>query len=389
MRTAAEIAKAAASRKPGHEGVAGAGGEPSYAGGEVLGRGMFSEVLAATGGVTGMALAIKVSKPFDAGGATTADVLRGKMVLRELRIARRCDHPNVARLLGASMRLDGGSRPTYELAYERAHCDLQRIVASPQKRGAHFKTPQQRRAVCEQLLAGLSYLHDVARVAHGELKPANVLCFLRSTAYTPSKGGAIGSKPKPGGRRDGARYLLADFGASRAIGSFAPLKAGALWYRPPELVLSTGSGSRSRVSSGVQSGSSGVRVEAAHDLWALGATLTELVTGQPLLPANDAAHWAELHSKLAAAGRVPAAAGFEEAAMLRTLLSDDQAERASVAVAKDVAHRAVGGHRVPEPEVAAPAPIELGLAELELAHSGPELARLLAEEVALGVNPAG
>ena len=41
----------------------------------------------------------------------------------------------------------------------------QRLVNSGRTRGAHFKTPTQRKAVCTQLMEGLSHLHTVAKVS--------------------------------------------------------------------------------------------------------------------------------------------------------------------------------------------------------------------------------
>ena len=51
-------------------------------------------------------------------------------------------------------------------------------------------------------------------------------------------------------------------------------------------------------SAGGSDGGGGVLVSEAHDLWALVATLCELLSGCPLLPANDEAHFARLYAKL-------------------------------------------------------------------------------------------
>ena len=59
----------------------------------LLGRGIFSEVHAA---VSDSTIALKSAKPFDAHGATKADVGRAKMVARELRVLRAaCGRPNL------------------------------------------------------------------------------------------------------------------------------------------------------------------------------------------------------------------------------------------------------------------------------------------------------
>ena len=49
---------------------------------------------------------------------------------------------------------------------------------------------------------------------------------------------------------------------------------------------------------GGSDGGGGILVAAAQDMWALGATLCELLSGCPLLPANDEAHFASLFAKL-------------------------------------------------------------------------------------------
>ena len=92
--------------------------------GLLIGRGMFSEVFAGAVG-----LAVKVARPLDAGGRTAADTRRAKALLREIRISRSCDHPNVVRLLGAAARGSG-----FALTYARADTDLQRLVNSPLRR---------------------------------------------------------------------------------------------------------------------------------------------------------------------------------------------------------------------------------------------------------------
>ena len=65
------------------------------------------------------------------------------------------------------------------------------------------------------------------------------------------------------------RYVVADFGAARRLGERAPVRAGTLWYRPPELTLA----------------SVPVLYSTGVDGWALGCVVYEALLG---LPAFDA-----------------------------------------------------------------------------------------------------
>jgi hypothetical protein len=103
-----------------------------------------------------------------------------------------------------------------------------------------------------QLAAALDYLHREAGVAHGDLKPANVLL-----------------------RRDGV-VKLADFGVARELAlSPAAGAGGTLAYLSPQRVLGTAPG-------------------PADDLYALGALLYELLTGRPPFFEGDVAAQIEL-----------------------------------------------------------------------------------------------
>ena len=146
-------------------------------------------------------------------------------------------------------------------------------------------------------------------------------------------------------------------------------------------------------------------VRAAHDLWALGATLTELLSGNPLLPANDEAHWATLHAALGGDGegsRVPRAAARDERALLASLLSDDPSARADVASLRDSYAWAKTAASPTESSTALPAAQKgdagtdaasgeprLALEEVDAASSAEAVLKLLRDEAAAANDRAG
>ena len=344
----------------------------------LLGRGIFSEVFLSA---DDSQIALKVTKPFDASGRTKADVSRGKMVLRELRIARAlAAHPHIVRLLATSMH--GASSPLIiYLSYVRATTDLQRLVNSSLRRQAFFAKAAARRSACTQLLEGLACMHAHG-VCHRDLKPANILCTESSSTGTGGVATAAESTTAVQEGESGAPMLLlqlCDFGTARSLGSSAPRRSGTLWYRPPEVVFG----------SGAEGGGGGgsCTVCAAHDLWACGATLTELLTGKPLLAANDEAHYATLHGGLGkgTSGRVPHGAARDEAAVLALLLADDATVRANVGKIRSNAW-AMGERGLAEPQHVGTESSSAGatvcLDDIEAASSASAILELFASEVA-------
>ena len=348
----------------------------------LLGRGVFSEVFESA---HDSQIAVKVTKPFDASGRTKADVSRGKMVLRELRIARALStQPHVVKLLASSM--NGASSPLIiYLSYVRATTDLQRLVNSSLRRQALFAKAAARRLACTQLLDGLACMHTHG-VCHRDLKPANILCSESRVGSMGTDGVATAAKSTAAvrGSESGAPLMLllqlCDFGSARSLGSSAPRRSGTLWYRPPEVVLGSEAGGGG--------GGGSCTVCAAHDLWACGATLTELLTGKPLLAANDEAHYATLHAGLGEdpSGRVPRGAGRDEAAVLALLLSDDASVRANVGAIRSqntwAGEQALGDPQHVEQESSS-AGATVNLDDIEAASSASAILQLLASEVAV------
>jgi eukaryotic-like serine/threonine-protein kinase len=149
---------------------------------------------------------------------------------REVRLARRVTHPNVARTHDVG---EAGGRPFLTMEFvtgETLEAVLQREGALRSDRAAELG---------EQIAAGLDAAHQ-AGVVHRDLKPANVM---------------IASS---------GRVVLTDFGIARALEADAQRRTteviGTPYYMSPEQVL-------------------GKVVDARSDLYSLGLILYELLIG--------------------------------------------------------------------------------------------------------------
>jgi serine/threonine protein kinase len=112
--------------------------------------------------------------------------------------------------------------------------------------------------LARRLVGALAWLHEEARVVHGDVKPGNVL--LGAAAGGGGGGGAEGWGAR--------RAVLADFTSSHAIGAAPPaLSAGTFAYLAPEMAGGGGGGKRAAGSA------------PAGDVWALGATLLAVAMG--------------------------------------------------------------------------------------------------------------
>ncbi|MET7396855.1 protein kinase [Dactylosporangium sp. NPDC005572] len=163
------------------------------------------------------------------------------MAGRELAVHRRLSHPNLVKLLDslvvddpAEPELDGATVIVLELAERTAATALAATGGG---------LPAASRLITE-VCAGLACLHKAGWV-HGDLKPSNILLMA-----------------------DGS-VRLADFGlAAELDGTHAYLPPGGTAdYVPPE-----------RWAEGLRPG--GVAVRQTADIWALGVTACQLLTGQ-------------------------------------------------------------------------------------------------------------
>ena len=168
------------------------------------------------------------------------------MVDRELAAHRELTHPHLIRMLDvlvvddpAEPALDGATAIVLELAARSAAHALVEAGADG--------LPEAGRLITE-VGAGLAYLHGRGWV-HGDVKPANILLMPDGSAR------------------------LADFGLSAELtGTHAYLPpAGTTDYTPPE-----------RWAEGLQA--KGVAVRQTADVWALGVTACQLLTGRMPFP---------------------------------------------------------------------------------------------------------
>ncbi|KAJ8608333.1 hypothetical protein CTAYLR_009418 [Chrysophaeum taylorii] len=192
-----------------------------------------------------------------------------RRVLREVRLLRCLDHPNVLELLRAvvvsseeedecssssSKALRRSSTYELYLVTELLSTDLQRIIAaianqesSSEGNGAATRTtfslrPEQCQYLVYQLLCGVRYIGS-AGVLHRDLKPANVLIEVRT-----------------------CQVRICDFGLARADAVVDDMESGSAMteyvvtrhYRAPELLL-------------------GVRYGHPADLWSVGCILAEVL----------------------------------------------------------------------------------------------------------------
>ena len=136
------------------------------------------------------------------------------------------------------------------IKFYKAHIgdeDLSIVMNLQSSSLAEFTVPiDQRKYVVRQLCEAMYHIHSRG-IIHRDLKPANVLT------------------------NDLVKIKLADFGLSRYVQQpfrvYTPT-VYTLWYRPPEILL-------------------GDNYTFAADIWSLGCTISEILTGRALFPGQD------------------------------------------------------------------------------------------------------
>ncbi len=206
-----------------------------YAPRGLIGRGGMATVFEATDLVTGAAVALK--RPHrQAQGASEAS----RFSLAEAGVMARISHPNVARVLDAGVDPEGWWFVMEHLHGESLHDHLARLGALSPRRVA---------AVLLPTLAAVEAVHG-AGVAHGDIKPANVILARRHGVVVPT---------------------LIDFGVSSTVVAHGdPMVAlGTPTFMAPERILRH------------------APPDVASDVWSLGALLYTCAVGA--LPFHGAA----------------------------------------------------------------------------------------------------
>ncbi|RHW73787.1 protein kinase [Trypanosoma brucei equiperdum] len=183
-----------------------------------------------------------------------------RAILQEIHLMERVQHPNLVTYYGARRSAVG-----VEIIMEYVNGgSLDGII---RRQGSLRENVV--RSYARDLLEGLAYLHDTARICHRDIKPANVLI----TA-------------------DG-RCKLTDFGVSKLIDDTVGMHTtvGTPWYMAPEVVDSdrnvpnntddspdAGGGDFDYRSNNDNKG--GSSYTTAADVWSLGVTVYEMISGR-------------------------------------------------------------------------------------------------------------
>ncbi|XP_066319665.1 mitogen-activated protein kinase kinase kinase 18-like [Miscanthus floridulus] len=227
--------------------------------GKCIGKGAFGTVHLAVDTATGRAFAVK---SVDAKSAPAAAMA---CLESEIRILKRLSSPHVVAYLGD----DGATGATRNL-----HMELVPGGSAAEAAATHGGLGERgARGVLRSVAAALRYLHEEAGIVHGDVKGRNVLLGCRRDAQ-----GCGGAK-------------LADFGAARLVSDAATTPRGPRGtpaWMAPEVAC-------------------GGAATPASDVWSLGCTALELLTGKrPWSELGGASEVGELLLLVGFGGKRPA-----------------------------------------------------------------------------------
>jgi mitogen-activated protein kinase 1/3 len=207
-----------------------------------LGRGAYGVVCSAQDKKTGKKVAIKkIGNAFD-------DLIDAKRILREVKLLRHFQHPNICGLVDLMPGFDtkDKSNPKFSDIYivlDFMETDLHKIIYSKNK-----LTDEHIAYFLYQLLKGLKFIHS-AYVMHRDLKPSNLLL---------------------NGNCD---LQVCDFGLARGVKAEVDIQLTEYvvtrWYRAPEVMCSCS------------------EYDHKIDVWSSGCILAELLGRKPLFPGDD------------------------------------------------------------------------------------------------------
>ncbi|KAF8504027.1 kinase-like domain-containing protein [Gautieria morchelliformis] len=220
-----------------------------------VGEGTFGEVHKATHRPTSTAVALKriLMHNEKEGMPITA--------LREIRILKRLNHPNVVQLREVIVQ---GSPPSFHMVFPYMDHDLAGLLENDRVQ----MTPSQIKLYMRQLLEGTAYLH-ANNIIHRDMKAANLLISNTGLLQIADFGLARAFDPRAAivGRRNGEGPHSAPRYTNCVV---------TRWYRPPELFL----GAR--------------RYGGEIDIWGIGCVLGEIFIRRPILMGTSDANQLDL-----------------------------------------------------------------------------------------------
>mmetsp|Transcript_11607 Transcript_11607/g.36936 ORF Transcript_11607/g.36936 Transcript_11607/m.36936 type:complete len:405 (-) Transcript_11607:447-1661(-) len=249
--------------------------DPKYKLLRKVGSGAYGFVVAADDTSTNKQVAIKkIANAFE-------DMVDAKRILREVRLMRQFNHPNVVRLYDI---MEPPYIEDFEDLYiitELMSTDLQKILYSKTKLSA-----EQLQYLLYQLLAGMNYINS-ANVLHRDLKPSNLLidiqtCSLQICDFGLARGTAtrkdypevhdVGTAKNTDPHDEATGKSSEDHEYTEYVVT--------RWYRAPEIMLGFHA------------------YDQAIDMWSIGCIFGEMLLQQPIFPGNDYIHQLKLIVKL-------------------------------------------------------------------------------------------
>jgi len=200
-----------------------------------MGAGAYGAVIKALDKRSGENVAIKKLHKIE-------DIIDAKRILRELRILRLFRHENIIQLQNVLFNEESGDFGELYLITNLMEIDLHAVIRNKQA-----LTDDHVQFMIYQIVRALLYLHS-ANIIHRDLKPSNILAT------------------------ETCDVQLCDFGLSRAIDFSADENRTEYvvtrYYRAPEIMISH-------------------EYSTAVDMWSLGCTMAELMTGQILFKGEN------------------------------------------------------------------------------------------------------